>query len=93
MIEAWFNSSDITASSAPNRTSKRPPLASKALGKPLKGFHGRFLQPSGFDESSYAKEAVDHSRGELILTEMGSNDFLDNNENLKLSELLEYKNT
>ena len=29
MIEAWFNSSLITASSAESRVSNRPPLASK----------------------------------------------------------------
>lgn len=31
MMEAWFSSSDITASSAPSNTSNRPALASKQL--------------------------------------------------------------
>ncbi|MNR44504.1 hypothetical protein D3C85_1632550 [compost metagenome] len=29
MIEAWFNASEIMASSGPSRVSNRPPLASK----------------------------------------------------------------
>ncbi len=29
MIDAWFSSSETIASSAPNSTSKTPPLASK----------------------------------------------------------------
>ena len=29
MIEAWFSSSEMTASSAPRSVSNRPPLASK----------------------------------------------------------------
>ncbi len=53
-------------------------LASEQLCKPIKGFHGRFLEPPGFDESEYAKAAIEHSNGELILTEMNSTDFLNN---------------
>ena len=32
MIEAWFSSSETTASSSPRRVSKTPPLASKQDG-------------------------------------------------------------
>jgi hypothetical protein len=31
IIEAWFNSSEITASSGPSKTSNNPALASKQL--------------------------------------------------------------
>lgn len=42
------------------------------------GFHGRFTEYPGFDESSYAFDAVSGSDGTLHVTDITSQDFIDN---------------
>ena len=41
-------------------------LSSNHLYQSIKGFNGRFLQPSGFDESEYAQNAADHCGSDLL---------------------------
>ena len=53
-------------------------LASKQSDSPLKAFHGRFLEYPGYDESSYAKNAVDAMGGELHISDITANDFSEN---------------
>ena len=50
-------------------------LASNELDRSIKGFNGRFLQPSGFDESDYAQSAADHCGSDLIIKDISSKDF------------------
>jgi len=53
-------------------------LASKQNEGSLKAFHGRFLEYPGYDESSYAKDAVDAMGGELFISDITSKDFAEN---------------
>jgi len=46
------------------------------MGSP-KGFHGRFTEYSGYDESEYARAAVDKSGGELHIKDIFAQDFKD----------------
>lgn len=39
------------------------------------GFHGRFTEYPGYDESLYAQEAAQHGKGELQLIDINANDF------------------
>ncbi|NRQ01177.1 asparagine synthase (glutamine-hydrolyzing) [Marinobacterium sp. xm-d-530] len=41
------------------------------------GFHGRFLEPEGFDESYYAEVAARDAGGELKVVDIGAGDFTD----------------
>lgn len=41
------------------------------------GFHGRFTDYPGYDESSYAEAAAQHARGELHCMDIGPGDFRD----------------
>mgnify|MGYP002026405249 CR=1 FL=1 len=41
----------------------------------LAGFHGRFLDFSGYDESSFAADAVNHGGGKLHTIDIGASDF------------------
>lgn len=53
-------------------------LASKEKGKKIKGFHGRFTEYLGYDESKYAIAASDLADGELHVLDITSDDFLKN---------------
>ena len=53
-------------------------LATSSLGYPVKGFHGRFTDYPGYDESSYAKLASDAANSELFVTDITSSDFEEN---------------
>ena len=53
-------------------------LASKEKGKKIKGFHGRFTEYLGYDESKYAKAASDLADGDLHILDITSDDFLKN---------------
>lgn len=53
-------------------------LASRRNSAPLKAFHGRFLEYPGYDESSYAQDAVDAMGGELYIADITANDFEEN---------------
>jgi asparagine synthase (glutamine-hydrolysing) len=53
-------------------------LASKQNKGSLKAFHGRFLEYPGYDESSYAKDAVEAMGGELFISDITSKDFAEN---------------
>ena len=53
-------------------------LASKSLGYPVKGFHGRFTDYPGYDESNYAKLASDAANSELSITDITASDFEQN---------------
>jgi len=52
-------------------------LASSS-NKNIKGFHGRFTDYEGYDESRYAADAVKHSSGELFLRDITPDDFINN---------------
>ncbi len=53
-------------------------LASHRNSAPLKAFHGRFLEYAGYDESSYAQDAVAAMGGELYIADITANDFQEN---------------
>jgi asparagine synthase (glutamine-hydrolysing) len=53
-------------------------LASKENEGSLKAFHGRFLEYPGYDESFYAKDAVEAMGGELFISDITSKDFAEN---------------
>ena len=50
-------------------------LAADREGSCLKAFHGRFLEPPGYDESMYAEAAVDAFEGQLHVADIGVADF------------------
>jgi len=52
-------------------------LASRLKGPGMKGFHGRFLEYPGYDESSYAREAASMMGGELFVSDIGASDFIE----------------
>jgi len=39
------------------------------------GFHGRFIEYPGYDESGYAQSAADHAEGQLHTVDIGVDDF------------------
>tara|TARA_Y100001958_G_C21246483_1_gene576967 strand:- start:4471 stop:6402 length:1932 start_codon:yes stop_codon:yes gene_type:complete len=53
-------------------------LASKKKNKSLKGFHGRFVDYDGYDESEYAQSAADLSNNKLHIIDITSTDFINN---------------
>lgn len=53
-------------------------LASRRNTTPLKSFHGRFLEYPGYDESSFAQDAVEAMGGELYIADITANDFKEN---------------
>jgi len=52
-------------------------LASRLKGPGMKGFHGRFLEYPGYDESAYAHEAASMMSGELHVTDIEAADFIE----------------
>jgi len=50
-------------------------LASERLGKGIKTYHGRFLEPKGYDESRYAQLAAESLGANLRVLDMDSGDF------------------
>ena len=50
-------------------------LAAGQAGFGGKGFHGRFTDYPGYDESSFAKTASDSFQGDLFVTDISSTDF------------------
>lgn len=50
-------------------------LASRRQGAGMKGFHGRFNEHAGYDESDYAMSAVELMHGELFVKDITANDF------------------
>jgi asparagine synthase (glutamine-hydrolysing) len=50
-------------------------LASERLGKGIKAYHGRFLEPDGYDESQYAQLAAESLGVNLRILDMNSADF------------------
>ena len=53
-------------------------LATNQTGTPLKGFHGRFREYPGYDESSYAEIASKLFDGDLFITDITAEDFREN---------------
>ena len=53
-------------------------LASKEKNKSIKGFHGRFTDYEGYDESKYAHSASDLANSQLHIIDITSEDFLKN---------------
>lgn len=53
-------------------------LATNQTGTPLKGFHGRFREYPGYDESSYAEIASKSFDGDLFITDITAEDFREN---------------
>jgi asparagine synthase (glutamine-hydrolysing) len=53
-------------------------LASNQTGTPLKGFHGRFREYPGYDESNYAEIAAKSFNGDLFVTDITATDFREN---------------
>lgn len=53
-------------------------LASRTVGHGLKGFHGKFTEFSGYDESNYAKVTSDGYGGELFTVDINAQDFTEN---------------
>ena len=53
-------------------------LATNQTGTPLKGFHGRFREYPGYDESSYAEIASKSFDGDLFITDITAEDFRQN---------------
>ncbi len=51
-------------------------LVSKRLAKRMPLFHGRFVEPLGYDESRYAKVLADSIGGELHIAEPSAADFV-----------------
>lgn len=50
-------------------------LASRRQGAGMKGFHGRFTEHPGYDESHYATSAVELMHGELFVKNITADDF------------------
>lgn len=57
-------------------------LARKNQSSSPFGFHGRFTEFDGYDESRYAEAAVKHGNGLLSKIDISSNDFVNNFENV-----------
>ena len=57
-------------------------LAQKQDPSSLQGFHGRFLEYPGYDESSYAEKAVAHGKGSLHIADITAKDFAANLQNV-----------
>lgn len=53
-------------------------LSSTNSGTPFKGFHGRFQEYPGYDESAFAEIAADSFNGELFVKDITAADFRDN---------------
>jgi len=53
-------------------------MASDQMGVPLKGFHGRFQEYPGYDESSFAYIASNSFNGDLFITDITASDFREN---------------
>jgi asparagine synthase (glutamine-hydrolysing) len=53
-------------------------LASERSSSRTKAFHGRFLEYSGYDESSYAEAAVTGISGDLFVRDITARDFREN---------------
>jgi asparagine synthase (glutamine-hydrolysing) len=53
-------------------------LASNQTGTPLKGFHGRFREYPGYDESEFAEIAAKSFDGDLFITDITAADFREN---------------
>lgn len=53
-------------------------LASRLRGFGMKGFHGRFLEHPGYDESEYAQAAASMMNAELFISDIGAADFIEN---------------
>jgi asparagine synthase (glutamine-hydrolysing) len=53
-------------------------MASNQTGAPLKGFHGRFLEYPGYDESSHAMDVANSLNGELFIADITADDFQEN---------------
>jgi len=53
-------------------------LASGQTGSPLKGFHGRFREYPGYDESAFAEVAANSINSELFITDITAADFREN---------------
>lgn len=53
-------------------------LATKQTGASLKGFHGRFMEYPGYDESSFAEIAAGKMSSELFVTDITASDFREN---------------
>jgi len=52
-------------------------LASRSMGHGMKGFHGRFLEYPGYDESQYARSAASMMGSELFVSDVGAADFIE----------------
>jgi len=52
-------------------------LASRLKGAGMKGFHGRFLEHPGYDESEYARAAASMMNAELLVGDIGATDFVE----------------
>ncbi len=53
-------------------------LATAHAGQPLDGFHGKFSQPAGYDESAHARVAAQAAQGMLHEVDITPDDFRDN---------------
>jgi len=53
-------------------------LASRHKGPGMKGFHGRFMEYPGYDESGYAEDAAMLMNGELHVSDITAEDFKEN---------------
>jgi len=53
-------------------------LAAARTSSPLKAFHGRFVDYTGYDESGFAKIATDAMGAELFIVDINSTDFKQN---------------
>ena len=53
-------------------------LASRHKGPGMKGFHGRFMEYPGYDESGYAEDAAMLMKGELHVSDITAEDFKEN---------------
>jgi asparagine synthase (glutamine-hydrolysing) len=52
-------------------------LAARLKGPGMKGFHGRFIEYPGYDESQYAHEAASMMGGELFVGDIGAADLIE----------------
>ncbi len=57
-------------------------LSSNTQTEKTMGFHGRFIDHPGYDESKYAKIASNASNGDLKIIDIHSNDFVNNIEKI-----------
>ena len=53
-------------------------LASSQTGVPIKGFHGRFREYPGYDESAFAEIAANSFHSDLFVTDITAADFREN---------------